>query len=388
MKPLRIGFIPLTDCAVLAVADAKGFFDHHGVTVELSREVSWANIRDKLAADSLDGAQMLAGMPLACAAGIDPAATATVTALSLNLNGNAITVSADLWHRMTTADPAAMATHPITAAALKRVIEADRARGRPLVRFAMVYPFATHNYELRYWLAASGIDPDRDVQLSVVPPPRMVDALARSAIDGFCVGEPWNSLAVDRELGCIVVTKYEIWNNSPEKVFAVPRAFAEREPEAHQALLRSLLDAARWADAPEHRLEVAHLLAAERYVGAPAALLASSLANRLMPDFHVFHRYAANFPWVSHGLWLLKQMVRWGQIPARSDVRAIARAVYRPDLYREAARAVGTPAPCEDMKTEGTHSGPWQLDGDGGEIVMGCDRFLDGRIFNPNASDE
>src|SRR5262249_6006323 len=157
-----------------------------------------------------------------------------------------------------------------------------------------------------------------------VPPPRMVDALARGTIDGFCVGEPWNSVAVREGLGAIVITKYEIWNNSPEKVFAVPRTFAERQPEVHQALLRALLEAAAWADAREHRLEVAHLLADTRFVGAPAALLAGSLSGHLVrepggapiaiPDFHVFHRYAANFPWISHGVWLLSQMARWGQI--------------------------------------------------------------------------
>ncbi len=393
MKALRIGFVALTDCAVLAVAEAKGFFRRHDVAVELSREASWANIRDKLAVGALDGAQMLAGMPLACAAGIDPPATPTVSAFSLDLNGNAITVSTALWERMRAADPESTARRPITAAALQAVIEQDRQRGRPPLRFAMVYPFASHNYELRYWLAAAGVDPDRDMRLSVVPPPRMVDALAHGTIDGFCVGEPWNSVAVRHGLGAIVITKYEIWNNSPEKVFAVPRGFAERRPEVLQALLRALIEAAAWADASEHRLEVAHLLADTRYVGASAALLAGSLSGHLVrepggvpiavPDFHVFHRYAANFPWISHGVWLLAQMARWGQIAAPVDLRAIASTVYRPDLYRQAARAVAAPVPVDDYKDEGRHSGPWQIAGEGGAIAMGSDRFFDGRTFDP-----
>ncbi|MBM4269297.1 MAG: ABC transporter substrate-binding protein [Deltaproteobacteria bacterium] len=394
MKPLRLGIIPLSDCAVLAVAKEKGFFRRHGVEVTLSREVSWANVRDKVAAGALDGAQMLAGMPLAASVGIDPLARPLITALSLDLNGNAVTVSTDLWKRMVRADPEATTKRPIGAGALKKVIEEDRRSGRPLLRFAVVYPFASHNYELRYWLAAAGIDPENDVRLVVVPPPRMVEYLEREAIDGFCVGEPWSSLAVQHDLGRIVVTKYEIWNNSPEKVFAVSPAFAEERAEEHRALLRALLEAAAWTDAAENRAEVARLLADERYVGAAEPLLRASLSGRLLaspdeaplelPDFHVFHRYAASFPWISHAAWLLLQMIRWGQMTEPIDVLATARSVYRPDLHREAARDIGLAAPATDVKTEGAHAGAWSLaDGDGGTIAMGADLFIDGRPFDP-----
>ncbi|MGH7790648.1 MAG: CmpA/NrtA family ABC transporter substrate-binding protein [Candidatus Binatia bacterium] len=393
MTPLRLGFIPLSDCAVLAVAQERGLFRAEGLDVTLSREVSWANLRDKVAIGALDGAQMLAGMPLAASVGIDPVARPLVTAFSLDLNGNAITVSTGLWRRMVAADPEASAQRPMTARALRAVIDDDRRHGRPPLRFAMVYPFATHNYELRYWLAAAGIDPDTDLLLTVVPPPRMVEALERGAIDGFCVGEPWNSAAVRRGRGRIAVTKYEIWNNSPEKVFAVTERFAEERPEVHQALLRALIAAALWTDA--HRLDVARLLADERYVGAPEALVAVSLTGHLhlapdgeraeLADFHVFQRYAANFPWTSHAMWLLAQMLRWGQLAAPVDVLAVARRVYRPDLYREAARATGVAAPDVDLKIEGTHAAGWRLEGAAGAIEMGSDLFFDGRTFNPAA---
>jgi nitrate/nitrite transport system substrate-binding protein len=392
---LRLGFVPLSDCAVLAVAEDKGFFRRHGLDVALSREVSWATIRDKVAAGALDGAQMLAGMPVAAAVGIDRVAPPLVSAFSLDLNGNAITVSTALWQRMLEADPGAASRRPVTAASLRRVIENDRAGQRPRLRFAMVYPFATHNYELRYWLAAAGIDPDSDVELSVVPPPRMVDALEAGLIDGFCVGEPWNSLAVDRGVGRIVISKYEIWNNSPEKVLAVSRDFAERRPERHQALLRALIESAAWTDAPQNRAEVAQILARHGYVGAPESLLARSLADRLVlapgieaesaPDFHVFHRYAANFPWISHAVWLLTQMLRWGQLSVPVDILAVARRVYRPDLYRQAARALGVVAPEQDMKSEGTHGTSWLLETADGTIRMGSDLFFDGREFHPEA---
>jgi two-component system, oxyanion-binding sensor len=391
--PLRLGFIPLSDCAVLAIAKEKGFFRRHGLDVTLLREVSWANVRDKVAVGALDGAQMLAGMPIAATAGIDPVAPPLITAFSLDLNGNAITVSSALWARMVEADARSTATRPVSAAALRRVIEADRQRDRPPLRFAMVFPFAMHNYELRYWLAAAGIDPDDDVQLTVVPPPRMVEALERGTIDGFCVGEPWNSLAVQRGLGHIVATTYEIWNNSPEKVLAVNRTFPEQQPDLHQALLRAVIEAAAWTDAPGNRREVARILAQPQYVDAPELLLAGSLTGQVVfglgedatavPDFHVFHRYAANFPWTSHAVWLLTQMRRWGQLTAPVDLLAAARQVYRPDLYRQAAHAVGVAAPEIDLKSEGVHSAGWLLQTSAGVIPMGSDCFFDGRTFDP-----
>ncbi|HZR80883.1 MAG TPA: CmpA/NrtA family ABC transporter substrate-binding protein [Candidatus Binatia bacterium] len=396
MTPLRIGIIPLTDCAPIAVACERGFFRRHGIDARVTREASWASLRDKLAAGALDAAHMLAPMPIAATLGIDPLAVPTITAFSLGLNGNAITLSEELWSRMRAADGDATAARPLPATALRRVIEDDRRRGRPPLRFAVVYPFSSHDYELRYWLAAAGIDPEADVGLAVVPPPRMVECLESRTIDGFCVGEPWSSLAVRRGVGRIAITKLEIWSNSPEKVLAVRRDWADRHRELHRAALRALLEAAVWTDRAENRAEVAHVLASERWVGAPASLLAGSLTGRIalaqdgeaveLPDFHVFHRYAATFPWVSHAAWLVLQMLRWGQLARPVDVLDAAASVYRPDLYREAARDVGVSAPAADVKTEGTHAGPWSLAGaDGATIAMGPDLFFDGGTFDPRA---
>jgi nitrate/nitrite transport system substrate-binding protein len=223
----------------------------------------------------------------------------------------------------------------------------------------------------------------------------MVDALADGAIDGCCVGEPWSSLAVRRGIGRIAITGYELWNNSPEKVFAVTRRFAERNPQTHLALLRALLEAAVWADAPDNHEELAHLLAAEHYVGAPADLIVAALAGDIalggdgprveIPDFHVFHRYAANMPWVSHAIWLLRQMTRWGQLDVAADVAAVASEVYRPDLYREAAHEIGVAAPDIDLKREGVHHAPWTLETASGPLTMGADAFFDGSVFDPLA---
>jgi ABC-type nitrate/sulfonate/bicarbonate transport system substrate-binding protein len=393
-KPdVTFGIIPLTDCAPIVVAHELGYFNKYGLNSKVSKEASWANIRDKLAAGVLDGAHMLAGMPIAATLGLGAPPTPTITAFSMDLNGNGITVSTDLYERMVTANPIAMQERPLSARALKKVIDEDKKAGKPPMTFAMVFPVSTHNYELRYWMAAAGIDPDRDVQLIVIPPPQMVANLESKNIDGYCVGEPWNARAVTAGIGHTLITSYEIWNNCPEKVFGVNRAWAEQYPNTHRATLMALLEAAQWMDQPANREEVVRMISRPMYVNAPEDVVKMSMtgtfryaageAPRPLPDFNVFHRYAANFPWRSHAVWFLTQMLRWGQIEQPLDLRATAAAVYRPDLYRDAAQALGVPAPNHDDKTEGTHTTHWTLSDASAPIPMGPDRFFDGRLFDP-----
>jgi ABC-type nitrate/sulfonate/bicarbonate transport system substrate-binding protein len=390
---IDLGFIPLTDCAPLVIAHEKGFFRKHDLDVTLSREVSWANIRDKVFAGVLDGGHMLAPMPIATTLGLGELKKPTIAALSLDLNGNAVTVSFDLYRRMAELDPASTAERSMSVRALKKVIEAGRNAGREPLCFATVFPFSPHNYMLRYWLAAGGIDPDRDVRLVVIPPPHMVNYLSSGEIDGYCVGEPWNAQAVAKGVGRTLITDYEIWNNKPEKVLGVNREWAERHPNTHRALLMALLEAARWIDQPENRIEVADILAREEYVNAPADVVKMSMTGSFryqhdaapapLPDFNVFFRYAATFPWRSHAVWFITQMYRWGQLRDPVDMHALAEEVYRPDLYREAAQALGLPCPAVDYKTEGQHDEPWTLREISEPMMLGPDRFLDGRIFDP-----
>ncbi len=391
----RVGFgiIPLTDCAPIVVATELGYFDKYGLDVTVSREASWANIRDKVASGELDGAHMLASMPLAATLGVGPIQQPTLTAFSMDLNGNGITVSNALYERMLAADPAAMQERPTTARALKKVIDQDKRAGKPPMTFAMVFPVSTHNYEIRYWMASAGIDPDRDVRLVVIPPPQMVANLEAKHIDGYCVGEPWSAHAVAAGIGHTLITSYEIWNNSPEKVFGVSREWAERNPKTHRAALMALIEAAQWMDRLENREEVVRLIARPKYVNAPEDVVKMSMTGtfryaagepaRPLPDFNVFYRYAANFPWRSHAMWLLTQMLRWGQIGEAIDIRSVASEVYRPELYREAAVALGAPVPHQDYKTEGSHASSWTLSDASAPIVMGPDRFFDGRVFDP-----
>jgi len=390
---VTFGIIPLTDCAPIVIAAEKGYFRKFGLDARVSREASWANVRDKVALGALDGAHMLAGMPIAATLGLGGATKPTLTAFSMDLNGNGITVSNALYERMTKADPQAMAERPVTARALKKLIDEDKQNGRPPMTFAMVFPVSTHNYEIRYWMGAAGINPDRDVQLVVIPPPQMVANLESKNIDGYCVGEPWNARAVTAGIGHTLITSYEIWNNSPEKVFGVNREWAEKYPNTHRAAVMALIEAAQWVDKPENREEVVRIISRPEYVNAPQEVVKMSMmgtfryaageAPRPLPDFNVFYRYAATFPWRSHAIWFLTQMIRWGQVTQPLDIQQVAADVFRPDLYREAARALGVPVPSVDEKTEGHHDAPWTLDAASAPIVMGPDRFFDGGLFDP-----
>ncbi|MEO1236262.1 MAG: ABC transporter substrate-binding protein, partial [Planctomycetota bacterium] len=243
----------------------------------------------------------------------------------------------------------------------------------------------------------------------VVPPPRMVEAMRDGRLAGFCVGEPWNSLAVREGLGEVAITKYELWNNSPEKVLGVTAEWAERYPTTHRVLIEALIAACRWLDEPGNRAEACALLSLPQYVGVEASLLERSMTGRLVKspggepagasadlpgdlpgaaDFHVFHRYQANFPWRSHAAWLLTQMRRWGQVDESADIADVAGRVFRTDVYRSAAGAVGLPCPDRDEKSEGEHASAWTLTAAEGDLAMGPDRWFDGHRFDPARPDD
>ena len=394
-KPqLKFGFIKLTDMVPLAIAYEKGYFQDEGLSVTLEAQSNWKLIVDRTISGELDGAHMLAGQPLAATIGFGTKAD-MVTPFSMDLNGNGITVSNAVWSeikKVAPKQPDGKVVRPLKAEYVKKVVDDYKKQGKSF-KWGVVFPVSTHNYEIRYWMAAAGIDPDRDVQLIVIPPPQMVATLESKAIDGYCVGEPWNARAVTAGIGHTLITSYEIWNNSPEKVFGVNRAWAEKYPNTHRAALMAMIEAAQWMDQPENREEVVRIISRPMYVNAPEDVVKMSMtgtfryaageAPRPLPDFNVFHRYAANFPWRSHAVWFLTQMIRWGQIEQPLDIRATAAAVYRPDLYRDAAKALGVPAPSRDDKTEGTHAAPWTLSEASAPIAMGPDRFFDGRVFDP-----
>lgn len=383
---LRLGYIPLIDCLPLVVAQERGLFAVHGLTVELSCEASWANIRDKLIVGHLDGAQMLAPMLLAASLGVGGLRKPMLTAFSLGLNGNAITVSNSLFNSLrekSAGESALAAAHALAAVVRAR----SESKQDPLV-LATVFPFSSHNYLLRYWLSAAGIDPSRDVKIVALPPQQMVDNLRLGHIDGFCVGEPWNSCAVAMGLGKCLVTGYEIWQNGPEKVFGVTEQWQQENPHTHAALLRALDEAAAWIE--DNRSAALQLLDRGHYLDVPLEWLAQSLSGDLRVGltqskrsadyFHVFHRHQANFPWRSQAQWFLQQMQRWQQVRGELDAEAVATRVYRTDLYRDIFSTTHS-LPCSDVKPEGQHANIWTMPGTRGDVELGPDLFIDGAIF-------
>lgn len=340
---LKLGFIALTDCAPLAVAKELGLFEAEGLDVALSREASWANIRDKVVSGALDGAHMLAPMALACTLGAGVPATPMIAPLSLNANGSSITISRRLAEQLRDAGGAeAPEGAPRTAHALKRLIDRRAAAGERPLTFAVVFPFSIHNYLLRYWLADGGVDPDRDVRITVVPPPRMAARMLAGEVDGFCVGAPWGAVVEAEGAGEIWVQNSRLWRGAPDKVLGVTESWAERHPATLQAVLRALIRAAQWADGPENREALAEMLSRPGYVDAPLTQMRRALAEPEAFAFQ-FHAEDAGYPRRQHALWLLGQMRRWGQIDGAIDVVATAERVYRPDLYLQAVEAVGAP---------------------------------------------
>lgn len=391
---INAGFMPLLDSALLVAAREKGFAEAEGIHLSLVRETSWASIRDRMAVCHFDVAHMLAPMPIACNLGMTPLAAPTIVPMALGLGGNAITVSSTLWAAM--ADEGAIADLDATASGRALRAALARRRGKAQPRFGVVHPHSGHNYELRYWLAASGIDPERDVEIVVLPPPLMADAMAAGRIDGYCAGEPWNTAAVAKGVGRIVTVKAAIWKSSPEKVLGVSAKWAGANTDAHQALLRALHNAAGWCAQPANHAELASLLATPRHVNCPEEWLAPALSGRIdtgggtvqVPDFFLPHAKAATFPWKSHALWFYSQMVRWGQVEASSNNAQVARDTYRPDLYRAALKPLGVALPGANSKVEGALTVPTPVGSSGASLVLGPDGFFDGKIFDPDRLDD
>jgi len=365
-EELKFGFIKLTDMAPLAIAYEKGYFEDEGLYVTLEPQANWKVLLDRVIDGELDGAHMLAGQPLGATIGFGTKAD-IITAFSMDLNGNGITVSNKVWKEMKKHIPHkdGKPVHPIKADSLKPVIKKYQDEGKPF-KMGMVFPVSTHNYELRYWLAAGGINPGyyaphkgdtsgtlkADALLSVTPPPQMPSTMEAGTIDGYCVGEPWNQQAVFKGIGVPVVTDYEIWKNNPEKVFGVSKKWAEKNPNTHIRVVKAMIRAAKWLDDKNNanRPEAVKILAKSQYVGADYDVIANSMTGtfeyekgdkREVPDFNVFFRYFATYPYYSDAVWYLTQMRRWGQIAEYkpdSWYMDIAKKVYRPDIYAQAAK--------------------------------------------------
>jgi ABC-type nitrate/sulfonate/bicarbonate transport system substrate-binding protein len=355
---ITAGFLPLLDSVLLVLAHELGLDEQEGFKLALTRETSWANIRDRAALGHFNISLMLAPMPIAASLGLTPLATPMIAPVMTGLGNNAVTVSQALWRSMLDAGaPGDLMAGP-AGAALREV-----ARDRPgKLRFGVVHQTSSHNYELRYWLAASGIRPDRDIEIVVLPPPLLPEALGSGGIDGYCVGEPWNSVGVVHHGGHIVTTKASIWRHSPDKAIGMRRDWAERYPDRVQAVIRAIYRAGQWCHRPENRPVAAEIMSRHSYLDLPVDIVARALTGMIddgsglknMPEFFVPHDHAANYPWKSHALWYYTQMVRWGEVTPSAAHASAAAATFRPDLYRQALAPLAIEVPVDDFKNEDT----------------------------------
>lgn len=367
-KPvLKLGFIKLTDIAPLVVAQEKGFFREEGLTVTLEPQANWKVLLDGVTGGQLDGAHMLAGQVLASGAGIG-SKVPLVTPFSLDINGKGVTVSNQVWDMIAPTlpkGPDGKVQMPISASALAPVVAKFKAEGKPF-KMGMVFPVSTHNYVLRYWLAAGGLNPGfylpgdtagvtgADVQLSVTPPPQMPSTMEAGTINGYSVGEPWNQASVAKKIGVPIIVDPDIAGTTGDKLFGLTAEFAKKNPNTVKALTRALIRASMWLDAEggKNRPEAVKMLASPKYVGADEKVLMASMTGKFTfgagdtrdtPEFNLFFDQQASYPFYSDGIWFLTQMRRWGQIAEDKNDQwylDTVKSVYRPDIYEEAAKSL------------------------------------------------
>jgi len=346
---IKIGFIPLTDCASVVMAQELGLYKKHGVDVEVSREASWATVRDKMLTGDIQGAHCLFGMPFSVYTGVGgPAGKEMHIAMVLNNNGQAITLSKEFCEQVGFRE----------VSKVKSAVEA--LKSKKTVTFAMTFPGGTHDIWLRYWLAAAGVD-QKAVKIITIPPPQMVQNMKVGNMDGYCVGEPWNGVAVQQGIGTTHICSQDIWKHHPEKALVVNKQFSESRREELKGVMRAVLEASAWLDNPDNRKQAASVIGKPAYVNAPADVIDARLLGKHDPgcnqthtytdDYMTFHRGGAvNYPRKAHGIWFMAQYVRFGYLQAAPDYKKIADALVQQDLYTEVARSMSIPIPEDDMK--------------------------------------
>lgn len=385
-----IGFLPLVDACLPILAHEHGFAEAEGLSLRLVRDMSWATVLDRLLYGHSDAAHMVAPLAIAVTLGRGRPAQPLSVPFVLGLNGNAITMRSGLARRLTRLGELG---DPVTVGAkLKEVVKEYAASGRKL-RFGVVHRYSSHNYMLRYWLAGCGICPDSDVEITTVAPPFCADALDFGEVDAICVGEPWNSVAVERGAGEIILTTSQIWRRGVEKVLAMREPVLDARRPQVEALIRALRRAGEHFIDPENHEANAVILARKQYLDGDAKLIQRAISDRLLlarggevlhyPDFMFQHREAANFPWVSQAEWLYSQMVRWDSLAFNAQDARKAAHVFRPDIYRSALLGTGDALPGASSKVEGSLAGPTSVSMQQGIITMENNRFFDGKVFDP-----
>lgn len=387
---LTIGFVPLVDAALPILAHELGFAEDEGVSISFIRDMSWATVLDRLLYGHSDAAHLIAPLAIATSLGLGRPAQPLAVPFVLGLNGNAITLASGVAKAIEIGDN--LGDPHQVGARLADYVRHRMADDRRL-RLGVVHRYSSHNYMLRYWLAECGIVPDRDVEIVTVSPPFAADALAAGEVDGICVGEPWNSVAVERGAGTIALATAQIWRRGVEKVLAVRQDRLEAISEPLHRLIRAMIRAGAHFINPEHCESNAAILAKSAYLDGDQGVIVRAISDRLLirkdgptihyPDFMFQHREAANFPWISQAQWLYSQMLRWESMPYDRVQAKRAAKVFRPDIYRAALSGRDTPMPGASSKVEGSVSGLLPVGSTSGRLFLGDDRFFDGRPFDP-----
>lgn len=347
---MRFGIIALTDCSPIVIAHEKGYFKKYGINSTIVKGASWAAIRDSLSNGDIQATHMLIGMPLASTMGLLGSPKKPMVApWMLNRNGQAITLKASLKGKIG-ADPAA----------LKPLAEAAKKEGKPMT-FAMTFPPGTHAMWMRYYLAAGGIHPDKDVALVTIPPPQMVANMKVDKMDGFCVGEPWNARAIADGIGFTSITTQDMWKDHPEKVCAFTEEFAEKNPKTVKAVLKALYEASVWLDDLKNRSEQAAVVSRPTYINCPPELILGRLLGdydygdgrkKKDENYMIFHARNCNYPQHKYAIWWLTQFRRWGMVDSAPDYQGVAKRVLRSDIYAETLRELGVDAGAPDETPE------------------------------------
>ncbi|MBV1918872.1 MAG: ABC transporter substrate-binding protein [Sphingomonadaceae bacterium] len=388
---LTIGFLPLVDACLPILARECGFAEDEGLSLSLVKDMSWATVLDRLLYGHSDAAHLVAPLPIAVTLGRGRPAQPLSVPFVLGLNGNAVTLRTELAEQI--GDPENLADPASLAARLTPIARDRAAAGKPL-RFGVVHRYSSHNYVLRYWLAACGIRPDKDVEIVTVPPPFCADALRAGDVDGICVGEPWNSVAVESGVGVIVLATAQIWQRGVEKVLAFREPVLESRRSDVESLIRALVRAAAHFADPANWEQNARILAKPEYLDGDSVLIHRAISDRLLlekggtifhyPDFMFQYREAANFPWVSQAQWLYSQMIRWDGGGFDSDEAEKAARVFRPDVYRSALQGTGEPLPSASSKVEGSITTRTPVGAQQGDIILEPNSFFDGKVFDPS----
>lgn len=343
---VKIGFIPLTDCASVAIASEKGFDKKYGIKITPSKEASWAGVRDKLVNGELDASHVLYGMIYGLQLGAGGPQKDMAVLMSLNNNGQAITLNNQLKSKGVT-----------DGAALAKLVKAEPKEWT----FAQTFPTGTHAMWLYYWLATYGIDPFKEVKVITVPPPQMVANMRVDKMDGYCVGEPWNARAIHDKIGFTAATSQDIWTDHPEKVLGTTLDFVQKYPNTARAMVAAILDASKYIDTMSNRSEVARIISAKSYVNTAFDVIEDRMLGQYDngigkkwqdPNYMKFYNDGkVNFPYLSDGMWFLTQHKRWGLIKDHPDYLAVAKKVNQIKLYKEAATLAKVPVPKSEMRS-------------------------------------